>query len=266
MLNCVIRHTVTNFVRLRTLWKYSIILFAGITAIYYGKAQTAVATTPFADSIRVPPRPSMQEIMKDWGPRDLTKVEAVWYGTDYNSFKMLPYEEEENVWISKLPPQQLEKIKQEYNRLRNAVYVCYPYARIAGNTINDINKELADVNKRRDRKDIIKSKEKELKKQFSDPLTNLSVYQGKVLMKLINRQTGNNCYEILKDYKGGLNARIYQTVAFFYGSSLKQDYNLKENFDREIENFVHEIDASWYNNPYRNPAYSTPNNSNGQRL
>lgn len=166
----------------------------------------------------------------------------------------MPYAEEENVWISKLPPAKLEQVKKEYNRLRNAVYVCYPYARIAGNTINQINRE-AEALGRKDKKALIKAKEKELKKQFADPLTNLSVYQGKVLMKLINRQTGNNCYEILKEYKGGLNARLYQTVAFFYGGSLKQDYNLKDNFDRDIENFVREIDASWYNNPYQNPAY-----------
>ena len=45
-------------------------------------------------------------------------------------------------------------------------------------------------------------------------------------MKLINRQTGNNCYEILKEYKGGLNARFYQTVAFFVGGNLKQDWDI----------------------------------------
>ena len=216
----------------------------------YGRAQTVNGT----DSVRIPPRPSMEEIMKDWGPYDLTKVGAIWYGADYNSFKMMPYTEEENVWISKLPPAKLEQVKREYNRLRNAVYVCYPYARIAGNTINQINRD-AETGSKKDKKTLVKAKEKELKKQFADPLTNLSVYQGKVLMKLINRQTGNNCYEILKEYKGGLNARLYQTVAFFYGGNLKQDYNLKESFDRDIENFVKEIDASWYNNPYRNPAY-----------
>lgn len=224
--------------------------------IFFAKNQVGAQTAAFPDTMRVPPRPGMDEIMKDWGPNDIIKVPAIWYGTDYNSFKMVPYEEEENVWISKRPPQELEKIKKEYNRLRNAVYVCYPYARLAGNTINQINKEIASVDKKKDRKAIIKSKEKELKKQFADPLSNLSVYQGKVLMKLINRQTGNNCYDILKEYKGGLNARFYQTVAFFYGGSLKQDYNLKDGFDREIENFVREIDASWYNNPYRNPTYN----------
>jgi hypothetical protein len=95
-----------------------------------------------------------------------------------------------------------------------------------------------------DRKRYIKSREKDLKKEFADPLKNLSVYQGKVLMKLINRQTGNNCYEILKEYKGGFNARMFQTVAFVFGSNLKQDYNAAES-DREIEQFVNEYESMY---------------------
>lgn len=189
--------------------------------------------------------------MLDWGPNDMRQVSAIWYGADYNSFKVMPYTEEENVWISKLSPEKLAKVKNEWARLRNAVYVCYPYARVAGNTINEINTRLEGVDGRHDQKTIIKSKEKELKKQFADPLSNLSVYQGKVLMKLINRQTGNNCYDIIKEYKGGFNARVYQTVAFFFGGNLKQSYNLNETFDHQIEIFVKEIDANWYNNPFR---------------
>ena len=101
-------------------------------------------------------------------------------------------------------------------------------------------------------KKYIKSREKDLKKQFTEPLTNLSVYQGKVLMKLINRQTGNNCYELIKEYKGGLQARFYQTVAFFVGSSLKQPYDWQGDVtDRQIEAIVREIDGVWYNNPHR---------------
>jgi hypothetical protein len=70
-------------------------------------------------------------------------------------------------------------------------------------------------------------------------------------MKLINRQTGNNCYDIIKDYKNGVTARLYQTVAFFFGSSLKQDWDMKEKTDRQIESIVREIDGIWYNNPYK---------------
>ena len=53
-------------------------------------------------------------------------------------------------------------------------------------------------------------------------------------MKLINRQTGNNCYNIIKEYKGGFTARFWQTVAFFFGSSLKQPYDAHGD-DQQIE-------------------------------
>src|SRR5205085_7734017 len=166
--------------------------------------------------------------------------------------ELMPYSELEMIYISNLPPEKLAKVLEQYNRLRNAVYVTYPYARTAGMIINDVNAHLVGVSSKGKRKDYIKSRESELRKEFADPLSNLSVYQGKILMKLINRQTGNNCFEIIKEYRGGFNARLYQTVAFFFGSSLKQDYDAKNDpTDRQIEAIVKEIDGSWYNNPYK---------------
>lgn len=141
--------------------------------------------------------------------------------------------------MTRLTQSQLNAIAK-WTRLRNAVYVTYPYARRAGAVLNDINAKLTNITDKSARKDYIKSREKELKKEFTDPLTNLSVYQGKVLMKLINRETGNNCYEIIKEYKGGLTARFYQTVAFFFSSSLKQPYDPKGD-DLEIEKIVLEV-------------------------
>lgn len=204
----------------------------------------AIPEQPVGDTM--PPMPSYEERSRKWGPNDTIIVGAIWYNRE-----MLSSKEEPMVWSSKLPPKKLEKYIAEWTRLRNAVYVTYPYARVAGYTINDINAKLANVKSKKDRKEYIKSREKELRKSFADPLSNLSVYQGKVLMKLINRQTGNNCYEIIKEYKGGMNARLYQTVAFFFGSSLKQQWDLSDKTDRQIENFVNEIDGNWYNNPYR---------------
>ena len=129
----------------------------------------------------------------------------------------------------------------KWTRLRNAVYVTFPYALRAGIVINDINRKLVSVSNEQERKNYIKSREKELRKEFTTPLTNLSIYQGKVLMKLINRETGNNCYEIIKEYKGGLTARLYQTVAFFFSSSLKQPYD-KNGEDVEVEKSVREVE------------------------
>lgn len=138
-------------------------------------------------------------------------------------------------------PNWMRKKMLEWTRLRNAVYVTYPYAKEAGFVINEINAKLAGVTDEKTRKKYIKEREKDLRRTFADKLTNLSVYQGKILMKLINRQTGNDCYDILKEYKGGINARLYQTVAFFFGSSLRQSYNAKGE-DAEIEAIVKEVE------------------------
>lgn len=206
----------------------------------------AQVTPVVAPTDSLPPMPSFEERSKKWGPNDTIITAAVWMNGE-----MLSMAEDDMVWVSKLDAKKLEQFRKEWTRLRNAVYVTYPYARVAGATINDINQKVKNMHSRKERKDYIKSREKELRKQFSDPLSNLSVYQGKVLMKLINRQTGNDCYAIIKEYKGGLNARMYQTVAFFVGGDLKQEYDLNDKTDRQIENFVKEIDGNWYGNPLR---------------
>ena len=155
----------------------------------------------------LPPKPKAPA----WGPNDTIIVNIITYQGE-----VIPYRELENVWVSNLKGDALAIAIEKYNRLRNAVYVTYPYARTAAVTINDVNAHLQTIKDKTARKAYIKTREKELKQKFSDPLSNLSVYQGKVLMKLINRQTGNNCYELIKEYRGGLSARAYQTVAFFF--------------------------------------------------
>ena len=156
----------------------------------------------------------------------------------------MPAKTLENVWISKPGPPGMKERIEKWTRLRNAVYVTYPYARRAGAVMNDINAKIEKMPEKEDRKAYIKTREKELRKEFTEPLTNLSIYQGKVLMKLINRQTGNNCYEIIKEYKGGVTARVYQTVAFFFSTSLKQPYDAQGD-DKEIESIVKEVERMY---------------------
>ena len=147
-----------------------------------------------------------------------------------------------------LPPAEVNAIQtanwrqywKNWTRLRNAVYVTYPYAKTAGKIISEVNIQLANVPDEGQRKLIIKSREKELKRDFADKVTNLSVYQGKVLMKLINRETGNNCYAIIKEFKGGFNAGFWQAVAFVFGSNLKQQYDASGD-DKDIEKIVLEV-------------------------
>lgn len=170
-----------------------------------------------------------------YGINDTIRHEAIIYNGDTIEQKTLG-----NLYFySKLTDEQ-RKAMARYNRLRNAVYVTYPYARQAGQVMNEINDKLATISDEKERKKYIRSRESDLRKKFADPLTNLSVYQGKVLMKLINRETGNNCYEIIKEYKGAVTARLYQTVAFFFDTNLKQTYDEKTE-DAPIERFVLEV-------------------------
>ncbi|WP_240743261.1 DUF4294 domain-containing protein [Ilyomonas limi] len=136
------------------------------------------------------------------------------------------------------------RMAAEWTRLRNAVYVTYPYAIKASAIMNQINAELANVTDKKKRKAIIKAHEKELKKEFADKLTQLSVYQGKVLMKLIYRQTGNNCYEIIQEYKGGFSAGFWQTVAVVFGSNLRQQYD-PNGTDKPMESIVVDVERMY---------------------
>ncbi|NCW12555.1 MAG: DUF4294 domain-containing protein [Chitinophagia bacterium] len=129
---------------------------------------------------------------------------------------------------------------RDWTRLRNAVYITYPYAKTASKVISEVNAQLVNVKDENLRKQIIKAREKELKRDFADKITKLSVYQGKVLMKLINRETGNNCYSLIQEFKGNFNAGFWQAVAFVFGSSLKQPYEPKGD-DRDIEKIVLEL-------------------------
>lgn len=177
--------------------------------------------------------------MPQLGPNDTIPVPAIVYQGEY-----IPGGSMEWTWVTAPYPKELLKKRQEWTRLRNAIYVTYPYARKAGAIMNEINAKIENMTDKGKRKTYMKSREKELKKEFADPLSELSVYQGKVLMKLINRQTGNNCYNIIKEYKGGFTARFWQTVAFFFNSNLKQPYDPNGD-EKEMELIVKEVERMY---------------------
>lgn len=176
----------------------------------------------------------------EYGPYDTILVPAKIYNGE-----LLPANNSEWVWVHAPMTPAMRRRVEEWTRLRNAVYVTYPYARRAGLIMNEMNAKMALLGTERERKAYVQSREKELKKEFTTPLEQLSVYQGKILMKLINRQTGNNCYDIIKEYKGGFTARFWQTVAFFFSSNLKQPYDPKGD-DQAIETIVQEVERMYH--------------------
>lgn len=148
------------------------------------------------------------------------------------------------VWVNGKLTKKWKNYWADWTRLRNAVYVTYPYAKAAGKIMREINVQLVNVHDKQKRRAIIKNREKDLKREFADRLTKLSVYQGKVLMKLINRETGNNCYEIIDEYKGFVAAAFWQTIAVVFGSNLKQSYDPQEK-DLDMEKIVRDVEVMY---------------------
>lgn len=189
----------------------------------------------------LPDKEKQAILYPEYGKNDTVFVKALVVGGELLGGKDL---QELFVWGGN--PKDAAKYWAEWTRLRNAVYVTYPYARQAGVVMADVQQHLKSIKGKSERKKYIKSREKELRAAFGDKIMDLSVYQGKVLMKLINRQTGEDCYEIIKEMKGGFTARFYQTLMFFVGSDLKQEWNPSENkIDKQIDGIVQELDRMY---------------------
>jgi hypothetical protein len=170
-----------------------------------------------------------------YGANDTLVVPAIVYQGD-----TIPYKELAGVYVFGKMSEAQREVYRQWTRLRNAVYVTYPYAKKAGAVFNDINLHLVGITEKSKRRAYIKTRERDLRREFANPLTELSVYQGKILMKLIARETGNTCYEIIDDLKGGFSAHFWQAVAWVFGSSLKQTYD-SQGEDAVIEVIVQEV-------------------------
>lgn len=146
--------------------------------------------------------------------------------------------------IDKLPKKWAKK-QAEFDRLRRNVYKTYPYAVIAAGVLKDVDANLAKIPDKKAQKAYMKSVEKELKKRFKGELEDMTISQGQVLVKLINRQSGRNVFGIIKDVKGGFNAVVYQSIALLFSNNLKKEYDPQGN-DRDIEAIVQELEATSY--------------------
>ena len=146
--------------------------------------------------------------------------------------------------VSDKLPQRFQKQREQFNRLRYNVQRTYPYAVIAAQILKDVNARTGNMEKR-DKKQYLKIVEKELNKRFKGELQNLSINQGQILVKLISRQTGRNCFSLIKEVKGGFNAVVFQSVALLFSNNLKREYDPTDR-DKDIEAIVTDIETSNY--------------------
>nr|MBC7613073.1 DUF4294 domain-containing protein [Pseudopedobacter sp.] len=124
----------------------------------------------------------------------------------------------------------------KYRRLRYNVLKVLPYARFAGQRYRQLERDLAVTQDKRKQKVLVKGCEKEIKDLFNAKIKDLSISQGEVLIKLIDRETGNSSYELVQDMKGNVSAFFFQSIARIFGHDLKNKYDPDE--DRDIENIV----------------------------
>ena len=124
--------------------------------------------------------------------------------------------------------------KAAWDRLKYNVKKVYPYAILASAKLKEYDRVLAAIPSESGKKAFMKLAEKQLKKEFSQELKNLSVNQGRILIKLIDRETGKTTYDIVKNMRGSFSAAMWQGVAIVFNSSLKSDYDA-EGEEKNIE-------------------------------
>ena len=180
-------------------------------------------------------------IKPQYGPGEPEVVEH-YATTTLDNGEVVPWFPIEEVVVYARRTFKTEDDRQKYLRLRRNVIRVLPYAIYAQKRYEQLDRDLALTNSRREEKRLIKECEQEIKDKITSEVKNLSVSQGKILIKLIERQTGNTSYELVKDMKGGISAFVYQGVAKIFGHNLKSTYDPTEDY--EIENIIREYERS----------------------
>ena len=155
-------------------------------------------------------------------------------------------EGKDTVYVGEIPaarvfarlPRQKGKDWRKYYRLVYNFSKVYPYAKVARHLVAEADSTIAADNlKRGKREKYINSIQNELFEAFEEPMRNLTISQGALLMKLIDRECGKTSFNIIKGYKNGMAAGFWQGIAKIFGTDLKKPYD-PDGEDRPIEELV----------------------------
>ena len=139
-----------------------------------------------------------------------------------------------------------EELKR-YVILRRRVFRVYPYAKLAAERLTVLNERLEDIESKRGRKKYLKRLEKFIYQEFEEELKKLSKSQGRILIRLVHRQTGSTTFDLVKELRTGWKAFVYQTTASLFQLSLKDQYNPEEVLeDYLIEDILQRAFADQY--------------------
>jgi len=112
-----------------------------------------------------------------------------------------------------------------FTKLRRNIKVVLPYAKLAAFKLQLMEDNLRKIEKKKDRRRYVKQVEKSIKKEFMKELQNLTMSQGKLLLKLIHRETGKTTWDIMTNYSGGIETLFWQAMAKTYNTSMKETFD-----------------------------------------
>jgi len=168
---------------------------------------------------------------QDVDKRDTIRIPTVLSTTTIGS-DTLPLVEMEEVRVIPFPKFRTRRQARRFSRYVRNVKKVYPYAKLTARLLNEMEQHMDSLTTEREKKAYVKQVEKSLRDQYSDVIWNMTFSQGKILIKLIDRETGMSSYEIIDKMKGAFNAGFWQAVARLFGS------NLKAKFDPEGEDRI----------------------------
>jgi hypothetical protein len=129
------------------------------------------------------------------------------------------------------------EIRKQRRLIRN-VKAVYPYAVDARNLFHQLNEQLAAAGSNRERERITKNLEKELVKRYTPILEDMTFTQGKILLRLIDRETERTGYQIVEEFRGKFSAKFWNTIARIFRANLKQEYDPTQGEDKLIEQII----------------------------
>lgn len=135
----------------------------------------------------------------------------------------------EEVYILPMRKFKSNRDLRKYRRLVRNVKKVYPYAKLAKSKYDEVSINLAKIDSEKQKKEYMNQVEQEIKDEFEGKLKKLTISQGRILIKLIDREIGETSYDLLKELKGKFSAFFWQTFARLFGN------NLKSTFDAEGE-------------------------------
>jgi hypothetical protein len=131
---------------------------------------------------------------------------------------------------------------RRYEKLVSNIKKVYPYALIVRSMLSEVNEGLKNIPDDRNRKKYLRDVEKEVFSKYQGDIEKMTISQGRLLIKLIDRETENTSYTLIHDYRGKFSAAFWQSVARIFGSNLKDEYD-PYGEDALIEAIIKEIDA-----------------------